>query len=89
MTKVLADFHICISVPLKLNTRELVQKGFICYNTWQLTTRLVFQRCCKHEGWGGAPQNLMGGGSLSQNMGGAWGDLKKCHQKIPVKEFIR
>ena len=34
---------------------------------------------------GGAPQNLMGGG-LSQNMGGAWGELKML-SKIPVKEF--
>ena len=33
---------------------------------------------------GGTPQNLMGG--LSQNMGGAWGELKML-SKIPVKEF--
>ena len=29
----------------------------------------------------------MGGGGLSQNMGGAWGELKML-PKIPVKEFI-
>ena len=28
------------------------------------------------EGMGGALQNLMGGGGLSQYMGGAWGRLK-------------
>ena len=36
----------------------------------------VSYRCCKH-----------GGGGLSQNMGGAWGELKML-PKIPVKEFI-
>ena len=31
-----------------------------------------------------APSQNLG---LSQNMGGAWGSIKRC-QKIPVKEFI-
>ena len=35
----------------------------------------VSHRCWEH-GEGGAPQNLIGGGSLSQNMRGVWRELK-------------
>ena len=47
----------------------------------------VSHSCCEYRGGGAgvvAPSQNLG---LSQNMGGAWGSIKRC-QKIPVKEFI-
>ena len=46
----------------------------------------VSHSCCEYRGGAGvvAPSQNLG---LSQNMGGAWGSIKRC-QKIPVKEFI-